>query len=338
MRSIRFPPNTTQVTWHRYGASWIFLTFVCELRGGQILYIYIIPVDSSQFYCTAHMLYARSASSLSLVAPSSIFLKMISMSPLLLFGSILLVFQGCSGFNCAYSRCHLTERHVQIQHHFGFTAHNPEQLRCAVRLHSYGTTASSGSSETEISTSGGPEIVDEWMKKRNEIAQQLLHVAYEVGPVGMKTTEENRQKLQDLAQQLSPYSDPQPARVPLTGTHEMLYSDSKGASAGSLGPFVGKVTQQFVNDVEFMNVVQLGPLEVQLLISREVLSDDARIRVSFKETSVNIFGVPLIRKEVKGGGVWKHLFVGQVIDPSTGNNILLRVLEAPSLFIIKQDV
>lgn len=173
---------------------------------------------------------------------------------------------------------------------------------------------------------------------RDQLAQELLQFAKETGQVGKKTTEQNRRKMDDLSQRLSIYSDPRPARIPLEGTHTLVYSASEaGPPAGLIGPFVGKVTQIFWNETVYENVVKLGPLKVSIFANREVTGDDT-ISVAFYETQIRLFGKRIVRREVDLGepGVWKQLFVGRVnVD---GEGILLRVMNTPKLFILKQPL
>ncbi|GMH97661.1 hypothetical protein TrST_g10696 [Triparma strigata] len=115
-----------------------------------------------------------------------------------------------------------------------------------------------------------------------------------------------------------------PTAIPLTGTHELLFSMAKGGSNGKVGPFVGKVNQIFVDDTNFINQVTLGPLKVELLATREIL-DDKRVRVTFKKTRFNLFGNTLKETETKGSGVWTIKFFEDG----------LRIMDTPSLFIIK---
>lgn len=78
-------------------------------------------------------------------------------------------------------------------------------------------------------------------------------------------------------------------------------------------------------------------MEIKLMAERTVL-DDTRIRVVFRETTVRLFGVwNVLRKETQGKGVWKYLFAG-VVENEEGNKMFLRVMETPSLFVIKQDL
>lgn len=171
---------------------------------------------------------------------------------------------------------------------------------------------------------------------RDDAAARLVERAASVGRVGSRATQEERDEMAALAETLSAFSDPAPARKELAGVHELLYSAAPGGSSGAIGPFLaGDVTQTFADETRFCNAVRLGGLEIRLDAERRVL-DDHRARVVFKETIVSVFGVELLRKKTEGQGVWKHLFAGEV--EYGGNLVFLRVLETPSLFVIKQDV
>ena len=171
---------------------------------------------------------------------------------------------------------------------------------------------------------------------KNELFQELIQEIRKVGQVGSKATEEERKNIETLANKITPLTDGKPARKELTGKHELLYSAAPGGSSGAIGPFVGKVSQLFVNENIFKNIVNLGPLEVKLTAERKVL-DDSRIRVKFIETRVKLFSVEVLNKETKGQGVWQTLFSG-VINDNDGNPMLLRIMKTPSLFIIKQKL
>lgn len=175
--------------------------------------------------------------------------------------------------------------------------------------------------------------------ERDAKIASLLEKAKEAGQVGSKCTPEVRQGLVDMARELKDFSDALPARRPLTGIHNLIHSQSEGGSAGTLGPFlVGKVTQEFVNDKDFINGVSFlgGFFKISIFAERTIL-DDERLRVKFRETAVYLGGVEVIRKEIKGQGVWKNLFVGEYKNQE-GESILLRVMEVPSLFVIEQEI
>lgn len=171
--------------------------------------------------------------------------------------------------------------------------------------------------------------------KVDEIASDLIKTCREYGQIGSKLSEDKQAVIDNLAASLEPYTDPSPAKASLSGRHDLIYSSNKGASSGALGPFVGKVSQSFLDDVRFINRVELfgGIVKIELNAERKVL-DDTRLRVMFKETAFYIFGNEVKRGEVKGAGVWDYIYSGTVnVD---GEKMLLRVLKTPSTFVIAQ--
>ena len=139
------------------------------------------------------------------------------------------------------------------------------------------------------------------------------------------------------------YLSPKEGGLPMQAdpAQGMPYSASPGGSSGAIGPFVGRVTQSFLDEEKFINRVELlnGAFKIELNAERKVL-DDTRIRVMFKETVVSLFGKELIRKNVKGQGVWKCEFAGTVNLELNGNSetVFLRVLKTPSTFVIAQKL
>jgi len=121
--------------------------------------------------------------------------------------------------------------------------------------------------------------------------------------------------------------------VPLAGTYELLYSMAPGGSNGKVGPLVGRVTQIINDEVRFINQVSLlgGALVIALHAERKVL-DDSRIRVSFVETAVSLFGQEVTRRPTKGAGVWEQLHV----ETGSDGTAKLRVMRTPSLFVLRQ--
>lgn len=183
-----------------------------------------------------------------------------------------------------------------------------------------------------------PQPSTGFVSQRNRLAGELLRVAEKIGQVGKDTTAENRAKIDQLAEQLSHFSDPHPARVSLKGTHALIYSGSEvGHPAGRLGLFVGEVTQVFWNETVYQNRVHLGPLQVSIFANRQVLNDD-EIEVCFYETQIHLFDKLVLKRSVDLGhpGIWKHLFVGQV---TIGNEkMLLRVMNTPKLYVLTQPI
>ena len=126
-----------------------------------------------------------------------------------------------------------------------------------------------------------------------------------------------RTVIDNLALSLAPYSDFAPAQYDkehLRGRHELIYSASQGASSGAIGPLVGTVSQSFIDEVRYINRVELfgGLVKIELNAQRELLSDN-KVRVKFVETTFYLFGMKVKRGEAKGAGVWEYIFSGHVI-------------------------
>jgi len=185
-------------------------------------------------------------------------------------------------------------------------------------------------------------------EERQSLIKDLLQVARTHGQIGIESTEESQREIISIADKIKSLSIPNPSSLPLRGTHSLLYSlansvspkDGKkrgSASAGKLGPFVGRVTQEFLNDEEFRNIVRLfgGFVKVAINARREVL-DGQRIRVKFQSMSFYIGGAQVMEMDTKGGGIWKVLFVEEFEED--GKKMSVRVMETPSLFVIVQEL
>jgi hypothetical protein len=174
---------------------------------------------------------------------------------------------------------------------------------------------------------------------RDAKVKQVLKFAREIGPIGSLASEEDQQKLVSMSKELVEYSDPNPSRIPLYGVHKLVYSASEGASSGRLGPtpFHGNVKQEFRDDnVTFINSVSFGPLEASLRATRTIKNDSTNL-VKFHQTTIKVFGRTLLDKEIKGGGFWKYLFVGKILDDD-GTEKFVRIMETPSLFVLEQPL
>ena len=113
----------------------------------------------------------------------------------------------------------------------------------------------------------------------------------------------------------------------LEGAHELVFSTSTGASSGKLGPFVGHVTQTFLDEKTFVNAVELGPLKVALTARRETLDMSGwTYRVTFESMGLSLFGVEVGSKPISGGGTWNIRYVDDD----------LRIMDAPSLFVLSR--
>lgn len=181
------------------------------------------------------------------------------------------------------------------------------------------------------------------LSKRGNVAEgndkilKVLDTAGSIGQVGSLASEEDQLLMEKVAEDVFSLSESNPARIPLAGEHKLVYSAAKGGSSGRIfGNVVGKVSQLFEDDEIFYNQVKIGPLQISLRAKREI-KNDSTIKVSFLDTSFNLFGRTLKKADIKGGGVWKVKFVGKVEDDN-GNKKLVRIMETPSLFILEQDL
>lgn len=164
---------------------------------------------------------------------------------------------------------------------------------------------------------------------------QVLDLAEQFGPVGVRQPEESQQRILDAALALKSVGSA-PARVELNGIHNLVYSSAPGGSSGKLGFIDGQVTQTFLDEKTFINAVQVGPIRIALTAEREV-KNDTTIKVTFHKTTVSVFGKQLVEKETGGGGVWKYIYAGVVTDKK-GAKKLVRVMETPSLFVLEQPL
>lgn len=171
---------------------------------------------------------------------------------------------------------------------------------------------------------------------RNIYIQELLELARKLGPVGVLRSSEEQKQILDAALNIKEYSDSNSAFIPLNGTHQLIYSAAPGGSSGKIGPFVGKVSQDFIDDKIFVNNVEFGPLKIALTVERKVKNENI-LDVFFKHTTISLFGQKAIEKEVDGGGSWKYIFSGNIIDKD-GQKKLIRIMETPSLFILEQSI
>lgn len=173
--------------------------------------------------------------------------------------------------------------------------------------------------------------------ERNDKVLKVLDTARSVGQVGYLASDDEQQMMEEVTEDIFSFSEKKPARFPLTGEHKLVYSAAEGASSGRVfGNVVGKVSQLFETDEIFYNRVNFGPLQIALKAKRQIMNDST-IKVSFLETSFNLFGKTLKKGKVGGGGVWKVKFVGKV-QGENGKEKLVRIMETPSLFVLEQEL
>lgn len=201
--------------------------------------------------------------------------------------------------------------------------------------------ASSGATGTSTQPFFLTEKVSKEDEEKNAKVQELFDAITRIGQVGSLASDEDQKLLEELASKVVPYSEPNPAKYPLSGQHTLLYSAAPGASSGRIfGTVVGKVNQFFEDDDIFYNRVEfVHPkfLQIALKAQREI-KNDSTIKVTFLETKISLFGTEITSKQMSGGGAWKCKFIGPVYDQSTQQEKLLRIMETPSLFIIEQPL
>ena len=128
----------------------------------------------------------------------------------------------------------------------------------------------------------------------------------------------------------------EPTSIPLEGIHPLLYCDSKSLNQ-SVGPIPLTIKQNFVDSKRFQNIATApgGWLRFTLSADREVMKE-SRVKVSFRELKVSLFGLDIVKKELKQQGVWKFLYCGEgIVD---GRRMLVRVMLTPGLYILTQDL
>ena len=141
---------------------------------------------------------------------------------------------------------------------------------------------------------------------------------------GVDADERKRATVAALCDELEARQDKQ-LFAPLEGEHSLVFTTVAGGSSGKIGPFVGDVTQTFIDDVRFENAVALGPLRLALQ-ARRTPKDGQTYRVDFESLGVELFGFKLFEKAMGGGGAWKLRYVDDD----------LRIMDTPSLFVLKR--
>jgi hypothetical protein len=199
---------------------------------------------------------------------------------------------------------------------------------------SHSALASTQSDSTAFST------VDVSSKSTEHLIQELLVTARRLGPFGCYASTSEQQYVRALAQQLKERGagSSAPAREVSSGPFSLIYSDSTGGSSGRFGFLHGSVIQEFIKEDRYVNRLLLGNglFELALLADLKVKSDFLNT-VRFHTITLRAFGQDLFDSKITGGGTWDYLFWGPVVDEK-GAPILLRVLLAPSLFIMEQPL
>lgn len=198
----------------------------------------------------------------------------------------------------------------------------------------------SKASSSRLHSLASEVVADIASKTTEDVIQELLVNARRLGPFGCYASASDQEYIRALARQLKErgVGSATPAREVLSGPFSLVYSDSTGASSGKLGFLQGNVIQEFISEDRYINRLSLwdGLVELALLADLKVTTDYLDT-VKFLNITWKAFGRDLYDSSITGGGVWDYLFLGPVRNEQ-GEPILLRVLLAPSLFILEQPL
>jgi len=187
-------------------------------------------------------------------------------------------------------------------------------------------------------------------KDTSQLIQSLLELTRQETD-GTKLPTDQRESINDVVKSLEDMSKQNAftdrdglkyTSIPLEGEHKLIYIDSE-RTPQYIGPFKGTTTQYFMDEAMFENRLTLGPVQIALAATRNVM-DESRLKIKFQSFGVNVFGTELVKNELKQQGVWKMVFVGEVNDISRTDDIggekkiLLRVMLTPSLYILSKEL
>lgn len=189
------------------------------------------------------------------------------------------------------------------------------------------------------------------VESKRETAKQAFISAAQAGPKnGVDASPEQRKEIESKLEaliELNPTKEPafallRPPYQYFDGTFELLYTNTGGGSSGKLGAFVGDVTQTFLgirdNDAMgfsrrgiFTNNVQIGPFRASLTARCESKTE-TRLDITFEETNISLFGIPVKKKEFEVGakgakGSWTMLYADsslRVLKTNAGNYMVLK--------------
>ncbi|CAM9229251.1 unnamed protein product [Choristocarpus tenellus] len=145
-----------------------------------------------------------------------------------------------------------------------------------------------------------------------ELKQKIMDEALGTSN-GLKATPEQKEIISSSVNKLVSLNPPvTPSCSTLaTGTWDLLYTTTSGASGGKLGPFIGKVRQMVdVASLLYVNYVEVGPLLGELEATWEVMND-TQWKVIFKTIKFSLWGLQLIEKEIDNVGIWTLMYLDQ---------------------------
>ncbi|CAB1098813.1 unnamed protein product [Ectocarpus sp. CCAP 1310/34] len=116
-----------------------------------------------------------------------------------------------------------------------------------------------------------------------------------------------------------------------TGTWDLIYTTTPGASGGKLGPFIGEVQQEVdIAEGLYVNYVRLGPLTGRLEATWDVVNK-SQWKVVFKSIAFLLFGQQLVKNELDQAGLWTlsyldddmRVLTARSLERDTGNVYVL---------------
>eukprot|EP00877_Chromochloris_zofingiensis_P006467 jgi/Chrzof1/2073/Cz11g01260.t1 len=149
---------------------------------------------------------------------------------------------------------------------------------------------------------------------------------------GHDRDDSTRWQIKGLADQLAHLESAyKPSVESLTGTKwHLVYTTSTGTSSGKIGPFLTQVEQDFPADEPgvYYNVSRLGLVSARLRGVYQ-FTTDSRVDLEFKQLSLAIAGITLVKKDFEPGqmqGFWQIKYVDDDVRVFTTNQGNLFIL------------
>ena len=131
---------------------------------------------------------------------------------------------------------------------------------------------------------------------------------------GLSCTDAEAAEIDEVVSMLEAQNPtPNPAESPLLdGTWRLLYTSTKGGSAGKLGPFVGTVKQVITFGEDYYNEVALRGVRAVLAAHWEVLSPTSW-SVIFDTLTIRVLGRRVVEKPFPPGqtGIWRMTYLSE---------------------------
>lgn len=128
---------------------------------------------------------------------------------------------------------------------------------------------------------------------------------------GVKASPEISKEIASIAEELesvNPSGKPATSNL-LDGKWQLVYTTTRGGSAGELGPFVGDVFQEIDVDAgSYVNVLELLPLKATLGADWDVLGPDMWT-VNFRNIAFSLAGFNLSQKTLEQTGTWRMTYL-----------------------------